>query len=83
MSEPHPTAMTRELGEPEHQLASKKLLTLTEVAEYLRVSPATVRRWTNTGKLLCYRPGGRNSWRRFAPEEVLAFLARNKQGLQA
>ncbi len=55
------------------------LLTLEEVAEYLRVSIATVRRWTNTGKISCYRIGG-NRERRFSPEQVQAFLASHEEG---
>jgi len=54
------------------------LWTLAEVAAYLRVSPATVRRWTNTGKLPCYRLGG-NRERRFEREAVLAFVTQSQQ----
>jgi excisionase family DNA binding protein len=49
------------------------LWTITEVADYLRVSVATVRRWTNTGQLRCYRVGG-NRERRFEREAVLTFM---------
>ena len=54
------------------------LWTLEEVAAYLRVSTATVRRWTNAGKLPCYRLGG-NRERRFSREAVLAFVAQHAQ----
>ena len=54
------------------------LLTLEEVAAYLRVSTATVRRWTNAGKLTCYRIGG-NRERRFSREAILAFIAERVQ----
>jgi transcriptional repressor of dcmA and dcmR len=53
------------------------LWTLEEVAAYLRVSPATVRRWTNTGLLSCYRVGG-NRERRFDREAVLAFISQSR-----
>lgn len=58
------------------------LWTIDDVAAYLRVSRATVRRWTNAGLLPCYRLGG-NRERRFAPEAVLAFVARQTQDLAA
>lgn len=54
------------------------LWTLQEVADYLRVSTATVRRWTNAGKLPCYRLGG-NRERRFSREAVLAFVKQQEQ----
>ena len=52
-----------------------QLLTLEEVAEYLRVSKATVRRWTNSGRLPCYRLGGNGGRRLFSSEQLQAFLA--------
>ena len=52
------------------------LWTLEEVAAYLRVSSATVRRWTNTGRLSCYRFGPSRQ-RRFSREAVLAFVAKH------
>ena len=57
------------------------LWTLEEVAEYLRVSTATVRRWTNARKLACYRLGG-NRERRFSREAVLAFVEEHGQPAQ-
>lgn len=39
----------------------ERLLTVREVAEYLRLSPRTVRLWLQTGKLRGLRVGGR--WR--------------------
>jgi len=66
------------------QLQSKQTLwTLEEVAEYLRVSAATVRRLINKGKLSCYRLGGKGGKRIFSPEQVFAFLASCKQGRSA
>ena len=60
-----------------------RLWTLDEVAEYLRVSPATIRRWTNTGLLSCYRPGGAGSRRVFSPRQVFDFLENSQQGRRA
>ena len=55
-----------------------ELLTLEEVARFLRVSTATVRRWTNAGTLACYRLGG-NRERRFSQHQVHDFLLRHSQ----
>ena len=60
----------------------QELWTLEDVADYLRVSTATIRRWTNSGKLHCYRLGG-NRERRFSKEKVLQFLAQSEQQVQA
>jgi excisionase family DNA binding protein len=57
-----------------------ELMTAEELAGYLRVSVATVRRWTNSGKLACYRIGG-NRERRFSREQIDAFLARHEHPL--
>lgn len=68
-------------SQPQAEASAKPLLpllTLEEVATYLRVSTATVRRWTNAGRLICYRIGG-NRERRFSREAVLAFVARHEQ----
>lgn len=59
-----------------------RLWTLDEVAAHLRVSKATVRRWTNAGRLACYRLGGKGE-RRFSQDQVRAFLARHEQGGRA
>jgi excisionase family DNA binding protein len=55
-----------------------QLWTLDEVAAYLRVSPTTIRRWTNAGKLPCYRLGTKGE-RRFSAEKVALFLAEHEQ----
>ena len=61
---------------PEKSL--QELWTLEDVANHLRVSTATIRRWTNAGRLPCYRLGG-NRERRFSKEQVLQFLAQHEQ----
>ena len=51
----------------------ERLLDIKDAAEFLNVSEMTIRRWTNSGKLKCYRLGGKRE-RRFhmsALEELL------------
>ncbi len=51
----------------------QRFLTITEAAEVLHVSETSLRRWTNSGKLRCFRVGGRGE-RRFLIEDLLAFM---------
>ncbi len=51
----------------------KRFLTISEAAEFLHVSEVSLRRWTNSGKLRCFRVGGRNE-RRFLVDDLLAFM---------
>ncbi|MDE0284698.1 MAG: MEDS domain-containing protein [Gammaproteobacteria bacterium] len=51
----------------------KKFLTITEAADYLKVSKTSLRRWTNNGRLACYRVGHRNE-RRFLLDDLVAFM---------
>ena len=37
----------------------ERLLDIKDAAEFLNVSEMTIRRWTNSGKLKCYRVGGK------------------------
>ena len=53
--------------------AQKKFLTITEAAEYLKVSKTSLRRWTNNSRLACYRVGHRNE-RRFLLDDLVAFM---------
>ena len=51
----------------------ERLLDIKDAAGFLKVSEMTIRRWTNSGKLKCYRVGGKRE-RRFyisALEELL------------
>lgn len=50
-----------------------KLLTIKEAAAFLNVSEMSLRRWTNSGKLKCYRVGGKNE-RRFTRQDLERFL---------
>ena len=54
---------------PEQQ----RFLTISEAAGFLHVSEISLRRWTNSGKLRCFRVGGRNE-RRFLVEDLIAFM---------
>jgi excisionase family DNA binding protein len=54
---------------------AKRLLTLDEAAQYLRVSKMSLRRWTNDGRLSCHRVGVRGE-RRFEHGMLDAFLTR-------
>ena len=51
----------------------QRFLTITEAAEFLQVSETSLRRWTNSGRLRCFRVGGRSE-RRFLKEDLLAFM---------
>lgn len=58
------------MGKPE---TSSELMSIKEAAAFLRVSEASLRRWTNTGKLDCSRLGLKRE-RRFRREDLLSFL---------
>jgi len=49
------------------------LLTIADAAAFLNVSKATIRRWTNEGRLQCLRIGARDE-RRFHKSELVALL---------
>lgn len=51
----------------------QRFLTISEAATFLHVSEVSLRRWTNSGKLRCFRVGGRNE-RRFLIEDLLTFM---------
>ena len=49
------------------------VFTSSQAAQYLGVSLATIRRWTDAGHIACYRtPGGQ---RRFSREQLDGFIA--------
>lgn len=52
---------------------NQEFLTITEAAEFLQVSETSLRRWTNSGQLRCFRVGGRRE-RRFLREDLVAFM---------
>ncbi|HEX4629046.1 MAG TPA: MEDS domain-containing protein [Gemmatimonadales bacterium] len=50
-----------------------ELLDITQAAAFLRVSATSLRRWTDAGRLPCFRVGGRRE-RRFRRADLLAFM---------
>lgn len=56
------------------------VFTSSEAAEYVGVSLATIRRWTDAGHVACYRtPGGQ---RRFSRTQLDRFIASMQDGAQ-
>ena len=55
-------------------MTEERLLTVREVAERLRSSPETVRRWLRQGKLGGFRPGGTKLGYRVLESELQRFL---------
>ncbi len=53
------------------------LMTVNDVAQFLKVTPTTVRRWTDTKQLKCYRVGNKKE-RRFDKKDVLSYLKKEK-----
>src|SRR6266487_2431543 len=51
-------------------LEKQRFLTIAEAAEFLHVSETSLRRWTNSGYLRCFRVGVRGE-RRFLVEDLL------------
>ena len=56
----------------------QRLLTVREVAERLRSSPETVRRWLRQGKLRGFRPGGTKLGYRVPESELVRFINRSQ-----
>ncbi len=58
---------------------TQKLLTIEEVAEFLRVQPSTILNWIRTEKINCpyYRLNGQSNYR-FKKEEVELILTCKK-----
>lgn len=55
----------------------ERLLTVREVAEHLRSSPETVRRWLRQGRLRGFQPGGTKLGYRVPESELQRFLAQS------
>lgn len=60
---------SREAGRSEGEL-----LDIKQAANLLNVSEASLRRWTDSGKLPCYRVGAQRA-RRFRREDLVAFIS--------
>src|SRR5207237_189841 len=59
-----------------------ELLDIAQAAAFLHVSPMSLRRWTNSGRLSCFRIGGRRE-RRFRRADLLALLERSGEPTRA
>lgn len=60
-----------------HSSLTEPLLTVPEVAEFLRVRPSTVYAWVAEGRLPCLRLGGRI---RFQKESLLRWVTAREEG---
>ena len=64
-------------GEAEKAMADLKekeaVMTAKEVADFLKVSVALVRKWSRTGKLRGHRLAGGGDWR-YLKSDVISFL---------
>jgi excisionase family DNA binding protein len=58
---------------PQELADGNELLDIGQAAAFLNVSEASLRRWTNSGRLACLRVGQRRE-RRFRREDLLGFL---------
>ena len=61
-------------------MSEQRLLTVREVAERIRSSPETVRRWLRQGKLRGFRPGGTKLGYRVPESELQRFLQSQASG---
>jgi len=61
-------------------MTQQRLLTVREVAQQLRSSPETVRRWLRQGKLRGFRPGGTKLGYRVPENELQRFLREASDG---
>jgi excisionase family DNA binding protein len=57
-----------------------QMLTVQEVADRLRVTPLTVRRWINAGDLAAVKLGGDKAGWRIEEVDLVAFLDQRKFG---
>src|SRR5205807_9236411 len=65
------------IGKYSYMTEKQRFLTIAEAAEFLHVSETSLRRWTNSGNLRCFRVGVRGE-RRFLVEDLLEFVASGK-----
>jgi transcriptional repressor of dcmA and dcmR len=61
---------------------TSELLNIKEAAALLKVSEASLRRWTNSGRLACLRLGAKRE-RRFRREDLMAFLEEREAPVDA
>jgi excisionase family DNA binding protein len=60
-------------------MSEERLLTVREVAERIRSSPQTVRRWLHQGRLRGFRPGGSKLGYRVREADLQRFLAESDE----
>lgn len=60
--------------------AERRLLTVREVAERIRSTPESVRRWIRQGRLRAARPGHTKLGFRIAEDDLERFLAERTRG---
>ena len=58
-------------------MVNEPLMTIEDVAAFLKVTQTTIRRWTNSGQLKCYRIGNKNE-RRFDKQQIAEYLENRK-----
>ena len=58
-----------------------RMVPVGEAARILHVHPNTLRKWSDRGLIPTYRIGNRRD-RRYAVEDLLAFLARDGNGME-
>jgi excisionase family DNA binding protein len=60
------------------------VFTSSQAAEYLGVSLATIRRWTDAGHISCYRtPGGQRRFSRAQLDEFISSMQRDAPGRES
>jgi len=72
-----PKRRTSKRGDGDGELP-RRMLTTTEVANFLCLHPNTVRKWADRGLLRAVRLGPRRD-RRFPPEEILRIIRENSE----
>lgn len=65
---------------PQEIADANQLLDIGQAAAFLNVSEASLRRWTNSGRLVCMRVGQRRE-RRFRREDLIGFLENGARGI--
>src|SRR5205807_8564105 len=77
------TTVVNEKMIPDSAMAHEpELLDIAQAAAFLHVSQMSLRRWTNSGRLPCFRVGGRRE-RRFRRADLLALLERSHELVRA
>jgi excisionase family DNA binding protein len=60
-------------------MSDERFLTVREVAERIRSSPQTVRRWLRQGRLRGFRPGGTKLGYRVRESDLQRFLSESDE----